>query len=198
MKELQTLNLLIDSFSKLPGVGAKSAERMAYAVLNMRLEDAEQFSNAIIDAATKIHKCPECGLYAEDDLCEICRDPKRDHNTICVVSEAKDVISIEKMNSYNGLFHVLGGTLNASKGIGADSLNINKLLERITSNNVKEVIIATNPTLDGETTALFLAKVLERYNVEVTRLGFGLAMGSNLEYVDSLTMSKAFEGRRKI
>ena len=198
MKELSSLNSLIDSFSKLPGVGIKSAERMAYAVINMRKEDAIQFSDAILNATTKIHKCPECGLFAEDELCDICSDSNRDKTIICVVSEAKDATPIEKMGSYRGLFHVLGGSLNASKGIGAESLRIDKLLDRIEKNGVKEVIIATNPTLDGETTALFLARILEKYDVEVTRLGFGLSMGSNLEYVDSLTMSKAFEGRRKI
>lgn len=198
MKELSSISSLINSFSKLPGVGVKSAERMAYAVLRMREEDVAEFAKALENAVTKVHRCPICGLYTEQDQCDVCADPLRDHSLICVVSEAKDALSIEKMNKYRGVYHVLGGVISASKGIGAENLAIDSLLQRVTAGHVQEVILATNPTLDGETTALFVAKLLEGKNVTVTRLGYGLPMGSSLDYADSLTLSKAFEGRKKI
>ncbi|MCI2111075.1 MAG: recombination mediator RecR [Bacilli bacterium] len=198
MKELASISALIDSFAKLPGVGVKSAERMAYAVLAMREEDAKQFAHALEDVKAKVHKCPVCGLYTEGEKCDICLDPTRDRATLCVVSEAKDALSIEKMNGYHGLYHVLGGSISASKGVGADDLSIDPLLTRVKNEGVKEVILATNPTIDGETTALFIAKLLEGAGVTVTRLGYGLPMGSSLDYADSLTLSKAFEGRKKI
>lgn len=198
MKELASLNALIDSFSKLPGVGVKSAERMAYAVLNMREEDAKQFSEAITAVKSKVHHCPICGLFTEGEKCEICLDETRDRSSIVVVSEPKDALSIEKMNSYHGLYHVLGGSLNASKGVGAEDLAIDPLLHRVKTEGIKEIILATNPTIDGETTALFIAKLLEGSGLTVTRLGYGLPMGSSLDYADSLTLLKAFEGRKKI
>lgn len=198
MKELASITALVDSFSKLPGVGVKSAERMAYAVLMMRKEDSEEFSKAITNAANKIHPCPVCGLFTEGEKCEICLDSKRDHATLCVVSEFKDALAIEKMNTFQGVYHVLGGVISASKGIGVESLRIDELLKRVDQEHIHEVILATNPTLDGETTALFVAKLLESKNVIVTRLGYGLPMGSALDYADSLTLSKAFEGRKKI
>jgi recombination protein RecR len=198
MKELQSVNALINSFSKLPGVGVKSAERMAYAVLAMRQDDALEFAKALEDATKKVHKCPVCGLYTEGEKCEICLDPERDHQTICVVSDVKDALAIEKMAKFQGVYHVLGGVLSASKGIGAENLAIDSLLARVKQDGVKEVILATNPTLDGETTALFVAKLLEGKGVTTTRLGYGLPMGSSLDYADSLTLSKAFEGRKKL
>jgi recombination protein RecR len=198
MKELSTISALIDSFSKLPGVGVKSAERMAYAVLAMRQEDVLEFSKALSDAKSKVHKCPICGLYTEGEKCEVCTNANRDHQTICVVSDVKDALAIEKMGNYQGVYHVLGGVISATKGIGAESLSIDALLSRVKDDAVKEVILATNPTLDGETTALFVAKLLEGRGVTITRLGYGLPMGSSLDYADSLTLSKAFEGRKKL
>jgi recombination protein RecR len=198
MKDLASLNSLIDSFSKLPGVGVKSAERMAYATLAMKEEDRDQFAKAINEVTLKVHKCPLCGLYTEEDKCDVCSDPTRDQTTIVVVSEEKDALAIEKMNSYHGLYHVLGGLLSVSKGIGAEDLSIDKLLTRVNNGIVKEVIIATNPTIDGQTTGLFIAKLLESSKVTVTRLGYGLPMGCSLDYADSLTLAKAFEGRKKI
>jgi recombination protein RecR len=198
MKELATISALIDSFSKLPGVGVKSAERMAYAVLAMREEDVSEFAKAIGEAKSKVHKCPICGLYTEGEKCEVCADLKRDHQTLCVVSEVKDALAIEKMGTFQGVYHVLGGVISATKGIGAEALSIDSLLARVKDDGVKEVILATNPTLDGETTALFVAKLLEGRGVSVTRLGYGLPMGSSLDYADSLTLSKAFEGRKKL
>ena len=198
MTDLPTFASLVDSFSKLPGIGAKTAERMAYAVLEMREEDAMQFSEAIANAKTRIHKCPECGLFAEDDLCDICSDPSRESSTMIVVSYPKDAYSFEKINNFHGLYHVLGGVISPSKGMGSKELSIDSLLRRIDQLEVKEVILATNPTLEGETTALYLAKLLEGKNVSVSRLAYGLPMGASLDYADSLTLSKALEGRKKL
>ncbi len=198
MKELNSIQNLIDSFSKLPGVGVKSAERMAYAVLNLKEEDRKVFADAIGTLSSKVHKCPDCGLYTENDsLCDICLDGERDHKTICVVSEPKDAYAIEKMNSFKGIYHILGGSINLSKGIGAEDLTISSLLRRVEENNVEEIILATSSTIEGETTSLYIAKLLEG-KVNVTRLGYGLPMGSSLDYADPLTLSKAFEGRKKI
>lgn len=198
MKELQAIQSLTDSFHKLPGVGPRSAERMAYAVLAMSEEDKLAFIDAIAKVKDEIHPCPICGLYAEGELCDICGDPNRDHGTICVVSNEKDALAIEKMESYKGVYHVLGGLLNASKGISMGDLRIDSLLSRVKEGGVKEVILALSATLEGETTSLFLAKLLEKENVLVTRLGYGLPMGASLDYADSLTLGKAFEGRKKL
>ncbi|MCR5332733.1 MAG: recombination mediator RecR [Bacilli bacterium] len=198
MEKLKSVEKLTDAFSKLPGVGHKSAEKMAYSVLDMSDEDVELFSSALKDAKRKVHKCPECGILTENDICEICSDKGRHKDRIIVVSYPKDVLGFEKLATYDGVYHVLGGTLSAVNGVGVDDLAIVSLLERIKRDNVKEVILATNPTIDGETTALYIAKLLESTDVEVSRLAYGLPMGGHLEYADSLTLSKALEGRKKI
>lgn len=198
MKELKSIEKLTDSFSRLPGVGHKSAEKMAYSVLEMNDEDVELFSSALKEAKRAVHKCPICGALTEDDICEICADEARDKTKIIVVSYPKDVVAFEKLNSYNGKYHVLGGALSAINGVGIEDLNIDTLLKRIKEDGVKEVIIATNPTTEGETTALYLAKILENFDVSLTRLAYGLPMGGHLEYADALTLSKALEGRKKI
>ena len=198
MEKLKALERLEESFGKLPSVGKKSAERMAYALLEMEDDDLLEFSDAIKALKKSIHTCPICGSLTEHEICEICSDSSRDRNTVLVVSYPKDVIAFEKAEGYNGLYHVLGGTISISRGKGVDELTIDSLLERIEKENIKEVIIATNPTVDGETTALYLAKLLEKYDVNVTRIAYGLPIGGNLDYTDSLTLSKALEGRRKI
>ena len=196
--DLKALVRLQESLAKLPSIGKKSAERMAFAMLEMEDEDLNEFADAIKDLKTKIHQCPICGNITEDDECYICKDDSRDRETILVVSSPKDVIAFENAEGYHGLYHVLGGTISISKGKGIEDLNIASLLKRVESNNIKEVIIATNPTVDGETTALYLAKLLENKGVNVTRLAYGLPMGGNLDYADALTLAKAIEGRRKI
>lgn len=198
MKELLAIEELTNSFHKLPGVGPRSAERMAYAVLSMSEEDKLAFANAILEAKDHVHPCPECGLYAEGERCEICEDASRDRSLLCVVVNEKDALAIEKMGTFHGLYHVLGGLLNASKGVGMEDLNVDNLLSRVKEGGIKEVILALSATLEGETTALFLAKLLEKKEVLVTRLGYGLPMGASLDYADSLTLGKAFEGRKKI
>lgn len=198
MKELKSVTKLIESFSRLPGVGHKSAEKMAYSVLEMSDEDVEMFSEALVELKRNVHHCPICGTYTEDDVCEICNDENRDKTKIIVVSYPKDVASFERLGVYNGRYHVLGGVLSAVNGVGINDLNIDGLEKRIKEDNVQEIIIATNPTTEGETTALYLARILEKDNVNVTRLAYGLPMGGHLEYADSLTLSKALEGRKKI
>ena len=198
MAELKSLVRLQESLSKLPSVGKKSAERMAFAMLEMDDDDLLEFSEAIRDLKNKIHHCPICGNITEDEICDICSDKDRDQTTLMVVSSPKDVISFEAAEGYKGKYHVLGGTISLSKGKGVDDLNIPSLLKRVDDENIKEIIIATNPTVDGETTALYLAKLLQSKDVNVTRLAYGLPMGGNLEYADALTLAKAIEGRRKI
>lgn len=198
MEKLKALQRLEESLAKLPSVGRKSAERMAYAMLDMDGEDLNEFSNAVKELKSSIHICPICGNLTEEEHCSICKDISRDRSTIMVVSTPKDVMALENAEGYKGLYHVLGGTISISKGKGIDDLNISSLIERIKQGEVKEVIIATNPTVDGETTALYLAKVLEPYHITVTRLAYGLPMGGNLDYADALTLAKAVEGRRKI
>lgn len=198
MSKLKALERLIEALAKLPSIGKKSAERMAFAMLEMDDEELKEFADSVIQLKAQIHLCPICGNLTEEDICPICKDASRDKETVLVVSTPKDIQAFEKTEEYHGLYHVLGGTISLSKGIGVDELNINSLLERIKS-GVKEVIIATNPTLEGETTALYLAKLLETNNdIKVTRIAYGLPMGGNLDYADSLTLSKAIEGRRQI
>ena len=198
MDKLKALVRLQESLAKLPSVGKKSAERMAFAMLEMGDDDLNEFSEAIKDLKNKIHFCPICGNITEDDKCYICKDENRDQTTLMVVSSPKDIIAFENAEGYQGLYHVLGGTISISKGKGIEDLNIDSLIERVDKGVIKEIIIATNPTVDGETTALYLAKLLENKNVNVTRLAYGLPMGGNLDYADALTLAKAIEGRRKI
>lgn len=198
MDKLKALVRLEESLSKLPSVGKKSAERMAFAMLDMDDEDLLEFSDAIRALKEQIHECPICGNITDKEYCSICSDKERDKSLLMVVSSPKDIIAFENAEGFNGVYHVLGGTISLSKGKGIEDLNIDSLLKRVDEGEIKEIIIATNPTVDGETTALYLAKLLESKNVNVTRLAYGLPMGGNLDYADALTLSKAIEGRRKI
>ena len=198
MKELPTYQSLVDSFAKLPGIGNKTAERLAFSVLEMKEEDTKQFAEAILDAKSKVHPCPVCGLYTEEEQCDVCHDPSRDHSTCIVVAKAKDALSFEKLNDYHGVYHVLGGLLSPSKGIGESELRIDQLLTRAKEEGFKEVIIATNPTLEGETTALYLARLLQKEGIEASRLAYGLPVGANLDYADALTLQRALNGRKKL
>ena len=198
MEKLKALERLEESFNKLPSVGKKSAERLAFAMLDMQDDDLQEFAEAISTLKESVHTCPICGNLTEDELCSICADESRDKTTIMVVSSPKDIIALEKAEDYKGLYHVLGGTISLSKGKGIDSLNIPGLMKRLESGEIKEVILATNPTVDGETTALYIAKIIEPLNITVSRIAYGLPMGGNLDYTDSLTISKAIQGRRKI
>ena len=198
MESLKSIEALQEQLAKLPGVGKKSAERMAYSLLEFSQEDLDDISSAIKSLKEKIHFCPICGMISDIDGCYICDDSTRDQSSLMIVSYPKDVMSLEKSGAYNGLYHVLNGELSLSKGINVDSLNLNSLFERLDKGNIKEIILATNPTIDGETTSGYLNKLLEKYEIKVTRLAYGLQMGGNLDYVDPLTLSKALEGRHKI
>lgn len=198
MNQLKSLDNLIENLYKLPGVGKKSAERMAYSLLEFSSEDLKSIAESISTLKDKIKFCPICGMITDIDGCYICDDKSRDEKTLMVVSYPKDVISIERSESYKGLYHVLNGELSLSKGMNVDDLNIESLLKRLDNGKFEEIILATNPTVDGETTSKYLAKLMEKYNLKVTRLAYGLQIGGNLDYVDPLTLSKALEGRHKI
>ena len=198
MEKLKALVRLEESLAKLPSVGRRSAERMAYAMLNMEDDDLAEFSDAIINLKKSIHVCPICGFLTDEENCVICNNKDREQDVLMIVSYPKDVIAFENAESYRGQYHVLNGVISLNKGGTIEDLNINSLMERIEKNNFKEVIIATNPTIEGETTALYIGKLIGDKVPTVTRLAYGLQMGGNLDYTDSLTLSKAVEGRRKL
>ena len=198
MKELSSIAKLTDSFQRLPGIGHKTAEKMAYQILEMKDENVEYFADALKEVKEKIHHCPICGAYTENDICDVCSNNMRDKTKIMVVAYAKDVIAFEKIGVFDGVYHVLGGVLSSINGITINNLNLASLFDRIKDQNVTEVIVATPPNTEGETTALYLAKLLKDKPVNVTRLAYGLPMGGHLDYADALTLAKAIEGRRKI
>lgn len=199
LKYPQSILNLINSFSMLPGVGQKTAERYAFYVLdNMRQEDVEEFMHNLKEVKEKIRHCKICGNISEDELCPICQDETRDKTLVLVVENVRDVLSIEKLNEYNGVYHVLGGAISFSKGVNASDLNINPLLDKAKNNEIKEVILATNATLEGETTARYIKELLSNYeNVKVSRIAYGLPVGGDLLYADQMTLLKALEGRRE-
>lgn len=188
---------MIDCFKRLPGIGTKSAERMAYYVLSMDEEYVQQFSDVLAHFQKDIHFCKICGHICEGDYCSICLDEERDPSMICVVESPKDVYAMEKVKEYRGLYHVLNGTISIMDGKMMEDLNIQSLFDRI-NENTKEIIIATNPTREGETTALYLARLLSKYPVVVSRIANGLPIGSNIDYADELTLLRSLEGRQKI
>ena len=198
MKEFSSIAKLIDSFQRLPGIGHKTAEKMAYQVLEMKDQNVEYFADALREVKSKIHHCPICGAYTEDDICEVCANEMRDKTKIMVVSYPKDVIAFEKIGAFDGVYHVLGGALSSVNGVTINDLNINTLFDRIKDQKVSEIILATPPNTEGETTALYLARLLANTGVSVTRIAYGLPLGGHLEYADALTLTKALEGRNKI
>ena len=189
---------LIDSYMKLPGIGAKTATRLAFYTLNMKEEDVTDFAKALISVKRDLHFCEICGNITEEKSCDICRNPNRDQSTILVVEETKDVMSLEKVKEYKGLYHVLHGVLSPMDGTGPDDLNIASLIKRLHNNEVKEVIIATNATTDGEATAMYLSRLIKPSGIKVTRLAHGLSVGSDIEYADEITLLKAVEGRTEL
>lgn len=188
---------LVDKFRQLPGVGYKSAVRMAFAVINMSDDAVKEFSDAVICAKEDTFFCKVCHNIADKEICDICSDDERDRSIICVVENTNDVMAIDKVREFEGLFHVLGGVISPSDGIGPEQLNIKDLLHRIDS-NVKEVIIATNPSVEGEATSLYISKLLKPFGVKVSRLAYGIPAGGELEYTDDLTLWRAIEGRQEI
>lgn len=187
---------LIDALGRLPGIGPKSAQRIAFYVLSRPKAEAELLAQAVIDAKEKIRFCTKCGNIAQEELCSICRNPKRDQAVICVVEEAKDVGAIERTRSYRGLYHVLGGAIDPINGIGPEQLRLRELLTRLSGDSVQEIIIATNPNIEGEATATYLTRTISPLGLKVTRLASGLPVGGDLEYADEVTLGRALEGRR--
>ena len=192
------LERLIDEFSKFPGIGRKGATRMAYQVLSMQPADAEALAEAIRAAHTKLHRCRICQDYTEGELCSICSSAKRDPSVICVVENPRDVAAFERTREYHGLYHVLHGLISPMDGIGADQLCIRELLARLGDGKVKEVIMATNPTVEGEATAMYLARLIKPMGIRTTRLAYGLPVGSSLEYADETTLYRALSGRDEL
>jgi len=188
---------LITEFSKLPGIGPRTAARFAFNLLRKPENDLRLLSEAIIKLKTETRICKNCFNISEEDLCEFCSDTKRDRSLVCIVEEAINIPTIENTKRFNGLYHVLGGVIKPSDGVSPSDLKIKELTERIKSNGIKELIIATNPNTEGETTALYLAKILKQYNIKITRLARGMSTGSDLEYADEMTISSALAGRRE-
>lgn len=189
---------LVESFRLLPGIGYKSAVRMAFHILEMPEDKAKNFAQAILEAKEKIGRCKICQDISESEVCALCSDPGRDQSVICVVESSKDVLAIEKINDFKGLFHVLGGLINPIDGIGPDDIAVKELIERLGDEKVSEIIIATNPSIEGEATAMYLSRLIRPFGIKTTRLAYGLPAGGELEYADELTLFKALEGRREI
>lgn len=192
------LTRLVEQFEKLPGIGKKSAQRLAFCVLDMPKEKAKQFADAILEAHEKIKRCKICQNLTDQEVCQVCSDPDRQKKTICVVEDPRDVIAIERTKEYNGLYHVLHGLISPMNGIGPDQLYVKELLARLKEAQVEEVIMATNPTVEGEATAMYLARLLKPMGIRVTRLAYGIPVGGNLEFADEVTLYRAIEGRSEI
>ncbi|MBQ3211579.1 MAG: recombination protein RecR [Oscillospiraceae bacterium] len=193
-----SLENLIDKFAALPGIGRKSAQRLAFYLLSQSEDEAKSFAEAIIEAKSSVHCCKVCQNLTEGELCQICASDRRDRSIICVVSEPRDVLSIERGREYNGTYHVLHGALSPMSHIGPEDIKIKELLVRISQEDVEEVIMATNPDTEGEATAMYISRLLKPFNIKVTRLAYGIPVGSNLEFADDATLSRAIMGRTEI
>ena len=192
------LERLSEQFARLPGIGSKTAQRLAFQVLSMPQEQAQEFADAILDAKRSIHTCPVCQNLTDEEMCPICADETRDHSTICVVAEPRDVIAMERSREYTGVYHVLHGVISPLNHVGPDDIRIRELLARFQDGSVQEVIMATNPDTEGEATAMYLSRLLRPIGVKVTRLAYGIPVGSQLEYADEVTLLRALEGRREM
>lgn len=194
---IASLEILAEQFGRLAGVGKRTAMRLAFSVLDMSRDEAERFAQAILDAKDKIHFCPVCQNLTDLEVCPICADTTRDHATICVVQDTKAVMSMERVREYRGVYHVLHGALSPMNGVTPDKLRLRELMERIGGNDINEIIIATNPTVEGEATAMYIARLLKPAGIKTTRLAYGIPVGGELEYADEVTLSRALEGRRE-
>ena len=192
------LERLTEEFAKLPGVGGKTAQRLAFHVLSLSDEDAAAFAEAILQAKRTVHTCPICQNLTDAEQCAICADERRDHSVICVVAEPRDVIAMERAREFNGVYHVLHGVISPLNHVGPDDIRIRELLTRVADGSVREVIMATNPDTEGEATAMYLSRLLRPMEVKVTRLAYGIPVGSQLEFADEVTLLRALEGRREI
>ena len=189
---------LIEEFARLTGIGQKTAQRLAFHVLDMSKEDAQRFADAIVQAKSTVFTCKVCQNLTDSEICPICSNPNRDPGVICVVADPRDVLAFERTREYNGLYHVLHGVISPMNHIGPDDIRIRELLQRVADTDVREVIIATNPDTEGEATAMYLARLLKPFGVAVTRLAYGIPVGGHLEYIDEVTLMRALEGRREI
>jgi len=198
MEYTKPLAQLIEFFQKFPGIGPKSAQRMAFHLLKMPLSEVQRFSNVLVEAKENIHYCNICFNMSASNPCEICTDDRRDRTVICVVAETKDLIAIEKTREYKGLYHVLQGTLSPLDGIGVEDIRIKELLTRVTDENITEIILALSPSVEGEATSMYITKLLKPFNIKISRIAFGLPVGSDIEFADEITLAKAIEGRRII
>lgn len=194
----ESLQNLIEQFQKLPTIGRKSAERLAMAIVESDYRSVDDFSKSLTEVKDRINACKICGNLTEDEVCDICKDITRNEEYLCIVEDVRNLIAIEKSHAYRGKYHVLGGLISPSDGLGPDQLNIDKLLERIEKENIEEVILAISSTIEGETTVLFLTNLLSERNIKITKLAQGIPVGSNLEYFDQLTLERALEDRREI
>lgn len=192
------LTELINQFSRLPGIGKKTAQRLALSILEQPPEKAKQFAKALVEAREKIHFCSNCQALTDLDICQICSNPQRDRSVICVVEEPKDVIAFERMREFSGLYHVLHGVISPLDNIGPEQLKIKELLKRLSTGEVTEIIMATNPTVEGEATASYLSRLIKPMGIKVTRLAYGIPVGGELEYADEYTLARALEGRNEI
>ena len=192
------LQNLADRFARLPGIGGKTAQRLAFHVLELPLEEAQDFADAILAAKREVHTCPECQNLTDREICPICESDSRDHSLVCVVAEPKDVIAMERSREFNGVYHVLHGVLSPLNHVTQDDLKIKELLQRVATGQVREVVMATNPDTEGEATAMYISRLLRPMEVRVTRLAYGVPVGSQLEYADEVTLSRALEGRQEI
>ena len=195
---IESLQHLAEEFGRLEGVGKKTAMRMAFSVLELEQEEAEAFASAILEARRRIHLCPVCQNLTDRDLCPICADPTRDHSLICVVTDPKAVLAMEKVREFRGVYHVLHGLISPINGVTPEHLKIKELLVRVETGEVQEIIVATNPTVEGEATAMYLSRLLRPLGVRVTRLAYGVPVGADLEYADEVTLFRALEGRRDV
>ena len=192
------LQNLADQFARLPGIGGKTAQRLAFHVLSLPLEDAEEFAAAIVDAKKTVRHCPVCQNLTDRELCPICDDEGRDHSLICVVAEPKDVIAMERSREFTGVYHVLPGVISPLNHVTQDDIRVKELLQRVAKGDVREIIMATNPDTEGEATAMYISRLLRPMETKVTRLAYGISVGSQLEYADEVTLARALEGRREI
>ncbi len=193
---IEPLAKLVNAFSKLPGIGGKTALRLAYHIISAPDEDVKELIDALGNIKEKIHYCKECGNFCEGEICDVCGDLRRDHSLICVVKDPRDVIAMEKTGSFKGVYHVLHGTISPMDGIGPDDIRIKELLSRL--NNVNEIIIATNPDVEGDATAVYIARLLKPFGIKTTRIAHGIPIGGDLEYIDEVTLAKALDGRREM
>lgn len=197
-EQIESIQRLAEAFARLPGIGKKSAMRLAFSILELSDEQAEEFANTILEAKERVHLCPVCQSLTDKELCSVCNDISRDRSTIMVLEDTKAVMSLEKVREYRGLYHVLHGVLSPMNGMTPDKLKIKELLARLSDDSVKEIIIATNPTVEGEATAMYLSRLLKPFDIKITRLAYGIPVGSDLEYADEVTLYRAIEGRRDI